>query len=68
MGLITWIKEKFKMLGKIKRIFWKHWNCLPWAFAGILTIASGQVKMYHFIIAWLTTLFLIWLRLPLDDR
>lgn len=56
------------MLGKIKRIFWKHWNCLPWAFAGILTIASGQVKMYHFIIAWLTTLFLIWLRLPLDDR
>ena len=52
----------------IKKIFRKHWNCLPWGFVGISIIAGGQVEMWHFVIAWLVILFLIWLKLPLDDR
>lgn len=68
MGLITWIKEKLKMKKKIKRIFWKHWNCIPWFFSGISIMIGGEIKMYHFLLTWLAILALIWFRLPLNDR
>lgn len=56
------------MRKKIKRIFCKHWNCIPWFFTGTSIMIGGEIKMYHFFLTWLAILVLIWLRLPLDDR
>lgn len=56
------------MRKEIKRIFWKHWNCIPWFLTGISIMLGGEIKMYHFFLTWLAILVLIWLRLPLDDR
>ena len=61
-------KGETEMRKKIKRIFCKHWNCIPWFFAGISVMIGGEIKMYHFFLIWLAILVLIWLRLPLDDR
>ena len=56
------------MKKKMKRIFRKHWNCIPWFLAGIAIMAGGENKMYHFFLTWLIILVLIWFRLPLNDR
>ena len=56
------------MKKKMKRIFRKHWNCIPWFLTGIAIMAGGEIKKYHFFLTWSIILVLIWFRLPLNDR
>lgn len=53
---------------KIKKMFWKHWNCIPWFLVGISIMLDGEIKIYQFFLTWLAVLALIWLRLSLDNR
>lgn len=51
----------------IKKIFWKHWNCLPWLLCGISVLVDGQVKMYQYLLVLIALLILIWCKLPIDN-
>lgn len=54
------------MRKKIKHMFWKHWNCLPWLLCGISVLIEGEVEMYQYILVLFVLLMLIWVKLPLD--
>lgn len=54
------------MIKKIKRTFWKHWNCFPWLLCGISVLVEREVKMYQFLFVLLALLIVIWVKLPGD--
>ena len=47
---------------KLKSIFKKHWNCLPWFICGIAVMVDGEVTLGQFFLAWVVTLWLAWMR------
>lgn len=51
---------------RIKQMFRKHWNCLPWLICGVQAAADGDIKMWQYILAVFTIIMLIWWKLPLE--
>lgn len=51
---------------RIKEIFWKHANCIPWICAGITVLTCETVMKWQYFLTWLSLVWLIWLKDPLD--
>lgn len=52
----------------IKRIFRKHFNCLPWFVCGLYEMLDGSVSAFYFALCWACLLVMIWRFLPIDER
>ena len=49
---------------KLRRIFLKHFNCVPWFVVGIQILADGNISRWQYLLCWICTLVLIWVYCP----
>lgn len=51
-------------MSRMKRIFNKHWNCLPWIFVGVVNLWFGDISRWDYGLAWFALLIMIWRYMP----
>lgn len=45
---------------RIRRMIYRHYNCLPWLIVGIQILVDGNISRWQYGLCWISTLFLIW--------
>lgn len=54
------------MIKKIKNMFWKHWNCIPWFVVGIDILLGDKISKWQFAACWVCILLFVWKWFPTD--
>lgn len=49
---------------RIKRIFYKHWNVLPWFCTGLFILIDGNIGRFTYGITWGSVMVLLWIYCP----
>lgn len=52
------------MLDKIKKLWWKHWNVLPWLVCGGKVLIDGEISRFQYGLALGCILAMIWKFMP----
>lgn len=50
---------------KIKKLWWKHWNILPWLVCGMETLIDGEISRFQYGLTWLCVLAMVWKFMPI---
>lgn len=56
------------MKRKIKKIWNKHWNIIPWLITGGLPLLREQISHSSYACAWIAVLIMIWCFAPLKNK
>lgn len=48
----------------VKRMWARHWNCIPWFVCGLLILIKGNIGRFAYGLTWLSVLVLLWLYCP----
>lgn len=49
---------------RIKRMIFKHFNCIPWFIVGIQIMVDGEISRWQYAMCWICTLVMIWMYAP----
>lgn len=49
---------------RIKRMIFKHFNCIPWFIVGIQILVDGEISRWQYAMCWICTLVMIWVYAP----
>ena len=49
---------------RIKRMIFKHFNCIPWFIVGIQILVDGEISRWQYAMCWICTLVMIWMYAP----
>lgn len=49
---------------RIKRMIFKHFNCIPWFIVGIQILVDGKISRWQYAMCWICTLVMIWMYAP----
>lgn len=49
---------------KIKKLWWKHWNILPWLVCGGMVLIEGEISRTQYGLVWVCNLAMIWRYMP----
>ncbi len=49
---------------KIKKLWWKHWNILPWLVCGGMALIKGEISRFQYGLAWVCILAMVWKFMP----
>ena len=52
------------MRKRLKEIFDKHWNCIPWFICGMAILIKGDIGRGAYGLTWITVLILLWRYCP----
>lgn len=53
---------------KIKRMLFRHFNCIPWLIVGVQILVDGNVSRWQYAMCWICTLVMIWMCAPNKTR
>ena len=44
----------------IKKMWDRHWNCLPWFVCGLSVFVEGDIGRFEYGLIWMSLLILLW--------
>ena len=49
---------------KAKKLFFQHFNCIPWFVVGIQILIAGNISRWQYFLCWISTMALLWIYCP----